>query len=164
MPLIVFEALMPDFEAMAQDWVKRTIRAEMVKRGITYGDLVHLLAMGGADENERNLRNKVARGTFSAVLFAQCLAAMGCKTLTIDLLDQMYAGSDEVETRPSASVIVPIIKAVKNAIQNDTPADKEPPSLAEVYKAVQGTDLKPFTSGSITLDEVVRSIRKHLDS
>jgi Domain of unknown function (DUF6471) len=30
-----------------------------------------------------NLRNKVARGGFSAVFFVQCLRAMGCQTVRL---------------------------------------------------------------------------------
>lgn len=78
---------MADFDELANQWVRRTIRAEMVKRGLTYADLARHLTIVGRSEDERVLRNKIARGTFSAAFFAQCLAAMGIKNLQIDLLD-----------------------------------------------------------------------------
>lgn len=75
-----------DEDALARDWVKRALRSEMVKRGITYADLCDRLGRCfDLVENERVLRNKVARGTFNAAFFVQCLTAMGCKTLTLDL-------------------------------------------------------------------------------
>ena len=67
------------------DWVRGTIRALMVKRRITYGELAKRLQARGIDENERNLRNKVARGTFGAVFFVQCLEAIGLDTLKLDM-------------------------------------------------------------------------------
>jgi hypothetical protein len=75
-----------DEDALAREWVKRAVRTEMVKRGLTYADLSERLSQSfDLVENERVLRNKIARGTFSAAFFAQCLTAMGCKTLAIDL-------------------------------------------------------------------------------
>lgn len=69
------------------DWEERAkgiIRAEMARRGITYVQLVERLAAIGVDENERNLRNKVSRGKFTAGFMLQCLAALGCSSLRLD--------------------------------------------------------------------------------
>jgi hypothetical protein len=54
----------------------RIIRVEMAKRGLSYADLVSRLTRIGVAENERSLRNKVARGTFSATFLLQCLVAL----------------------------------------------------------------------------------------
>lgn len=61
----------------------RIIRVEMTKRSKSYAELVTLLAQVGVIENERSLRNKVARGTFSATFMLQCLVAMD--VLVVDL-------------------------------------------------------------------------------
>ena len=66
-------------------WVRGTIRAIMVRRRINYAGLVERLKALGVEENERNLRNKVARGTFSAVFFVQCLEALGLDVLKLDM-------------------------------------------------------------------------------
>jgi len=69
------------------DWEERAkgiIRAEMARRGITYVQLVERLAAIGVDENERNLRNKVSRGKFTAGFMLQCLVAIGCSSLRLD--------------------------------------------------------------------------------
>jgi hypothetical protein len=91
-------------DVTAQLWVKGTIKGEMNKRGLTYADLARRLKLVGVEENERALRNKVARGTFSAVFFVQCLQAIGVRDLRVDLLqflEQARAngevGQDEVD-------------------------------------------------------------------
>lgn len=65
----------------ASRWIKGMLRAEMVTRGITYADLALRLNAIGIDENEKNLANRIGRGTFSAILFMQCLSAMGVRRL-----------------------------------------------------------------------------------
>lgn len=88
-------------------WVTGTIRAVMVKRRVTYAGLVARLAALGVDENERNLRNKVARGTFSAVFFVQCLEALGLDSLKLDMHEVMAKPegerefADEVPSQPT---------------------------------------------------------------
>lgn len=70
-----------------QEWhglVKGILRGEMARRGITYDQLVAKLAEIGIKEESKNIRNKVARGGFSAVFFVQCLKAMDCKSITFD--------------------------------------------------------------------------------
>jgi hypothetical protein len=32
-------------------------------------------------DNERNISNKLSRGTFGAVFFVQCLKAIGCRNI-----------------------------------------------------------------------------------
>lgn len=63
--------------------VKRMLRAEMTRRGVSYETLAERLAAIGVRDTPVNLRNKVARGKFSAVLFVQCLEAMGARTLRL---------------------------------------------------------------------------------
>jgi hypothetical protein len=63
---------------------KRLLRAEMARRGVTYEDLAERLAGIGVQDTAVNLRNKVARGRFSAVFLVQCLSAMGARMLRIE--------------------------------------------------------------------------------
>jgi hypothetical protein len=56
----------------------------MAKRAMTYAQLVEKLAEIGVDENERNLRNKVSRGKFTAGFLLQCLVALGAHTLHLE--------------------------------------------------------------------------------
>jgi hypothetical protein len=63
--------------------VKGILRAEMARRAITYDQLAAKLAEWGVQDTAVNIRNKVARGGFSAVFFVQCLKAMGCHTVRL---------------------------------------------------------------------------------
>jgi hypothetical protein len=68
-------------------WVERAkglLKAELKRRNLTYADLAAKLTAAGTPENERNLRNKVARGTFTAAFLLECLAVIGCHTVRID--------------------------------------------------------------------------------
>ncbi len=58
-------------------------RAEMAKQNITYSNLVERLESIGVTEDERNLRNKVSRGKFTAAFMLQCLVAMGCHLVRV---------------------------------------------------------------------------------
>jgi hypothetical protein len=60
------------------------LRSEMARRNVTYVQLVERLAAIGVDEKERNLRNKVSRGKFTAGFLLQCLAALEVPQLRLD--------------------------------------------------------------------------------
>jgi hypothetical protein len=78
-----------DFEeVMADDvWtprVKNLLKAELKRRGVSYRDLAEKLTAMGVPESERNLANKIARGSFTAAFFVQCLVAIGTTTLRLE--------------------------------------------------------------------------------
>lgn len=51
---------------------------------MTYAQLVEKLAAIGVQETEPNIRNKLARGKFTAVFILQCLVAVGARRLEVD--------------------------------------------------------------------------------
>ena len=53
------------------------------RRNLTYSDLVEKLSKIGIEDTEVNIRNKIARGGFTAVFFVQCLEAVGVKELRL---------------------------------------------------------------------------------
>lgn len=63
--------------------VKGILKAELKRKGVTYAQLVDKLASIGVQETEPNIRNKLARGKFTAVFFIQCLAAIDTKEVKI---------------------------------------------------------------------------------
>jgi hypothetical protein len=71
-------------EAEWTEDVKRLLRAEMARCGITYEELAERLASVGVRDTAVNLRNKLARGRFSAVFLVQCLRAIGARGLRLD--------------------------------------------------------------------------------
>jgi hypothetical protein len=68
-----------DWEAKARG----ILRAEMARQNLTYAQLVTKLAEIGVTDDERNLRNKVSRGKFTAGFLLQCLAALGVQSLNL---------------------------------------------------------------------------------
>jgi len=67
-----------------KDWqaiVKGLLKAELARRNLSYSDLAEKLAAIGIKDNERNLSNKIGRGTFTAIFFVQCMDAIGVKTI-----------------------------------------------------------------------------------
>jgi hypothetical protein len=97
-------------------WVRGTVRAVMVKRRFTYAQLVDRLAELGIEENERNLRNKVARGTFSAVFFVACLEAMGVERLALEMHRELAKPESE---RAFAEDVPAVTAAMRTAIANE---------------------------------------------
>jgi hypothetical protein len=65
-------------------WAAVVLKVEMQRRRFGFRDLAERLALLGVQENERNLTNKINRGTFSAAFFLQCLSAIGCKSLRFE--------------------------------------------------------------------------------
>lgn len=71
---------------MTKDWtkeVKGLLKSELKRRHIGYKELTEKLAEHGIEDSERNIANKIARGSFTAVFFIQCLVAIGCHTLRL---------------------------------------------------------------------------------
>lgn len=64
--------------------VKAILKAELKRRGVTYAQLVQKLAAIGVKETEPNIRNKLARGKFTAVFMIQVLSSVGAKEIKID--------------------------------------------------------------------------------
>ncbi|OYW86096.1 MAG: hypothetical protein B7Z20_07930 [Sphingobium sp. 32-64-5] len=63
--------------------VKGLLKAELKKRGVSYIQLVEKLAAVGVVDSEPNIRNKLARGKFTAVFLIQCLEAIGATSLRL---------------------------------------------------------------------------------
>jgi len=69
------------------DWEARVanlLKAELKRHGVTYAQLVDKLAAIGVKEKEVNIRNKLARGKFSAAFMVQCLIAIGAREVRLD--------------------------------------------------------------------------------
>ena len=64
--------------------VKRLLKSELVKRGISNTDLVFLLNKIGIEETKSSLDSKISRGTFSASFFLQCLTVIGCIKIDVE--------------------------------------------------------------------------------
>lgn len=70
-----------------RDWqaqAKGIIRAELKRRNLSYADLAERLAAIGVPDNALNVNNKIARGSFTAIFFLQCMEAIGVNTLHLN--------------------------------------------------------------------------------
>lgn len=65
--------------------VKNLLKAELKRKGMSYRDLAERLTEMGSPETERNLANKIARGTFTAAFFVQCLSAVGATKIDLEV-------------------------------------------------------------------------------
>lgn len=74
---------MPVKEKEWEDRVKGLLKAELKRKGVTYAQLVGLLADQGVMDSEPNIRNKISRGKFTAVFLVQCLTAIGVTELRL---------------------------------------------------------------------------------
>jgi uncharacterized protein YheU (UPF0270 family) len=72
-------------ETVWEQRVSNLLKAELKRKGVTYGHLAKRLAEIGVDEKEANIKNKLSRGKFSAVFLLQCLQAIGAERLTISV-------------------------------------------------------------------------------
>ena len=75
-------------EAFANDpvWAKRAkaiVRAEMVKRDLSYHDLERLLRQIGVEKTAGNLSTRISTGAFGAQLFLQVMTAMGVQSVDL---------------------------------------------------------------------------------
>jgi hypothetical protein len=70
-----------------KDWaseVKGILKAELKRRNVSYRELAdRLSSIGVKGETERNIANKIARGSFTAVFLLQCFVAIGCTTINL---------------------------------------------------------------------------------
>ncbi len=92
-----------------QNWnnkVKRILKSELVKRGVSTEDLVVLLNENGIAETKSSVDSKISRGTFSAAFFMQCLYVMGCTKI-------------EIETQSTSMIISEPLVNYKKTLKNE---------------------------------------------
>ena len=70
-----------------QDKVKGILKAELKRKGVSYVDLATRLTAMGIPETERNISNKLSRGSFTAVFFVQSLEAIGVRMVRLHEAD-----------------------------------------------------------------------------
>jgi hypothetical protein len=75
---------MPRVDKEWQERVKNVLKAELARRNVSYKELADRLKAIGVKDTERNISNKISRGTFTAAFFVQCLDAIGCHTLHLN--------------------------------------------------------------------------------
>ena len=64
--------------------VTKTLKVELAKRGMDYPAMVSKLQEIQVTISVEDLRARMSRGTFSAILFMQCLRAIGVTNLSLE--------------------------------------------------------------------------------
>ena len=77
-----------DWESLARN----LLRAELMRRGLSYARLVEALAAIGVDETEAGIKNKVSRGRFTLVFFLRAMVAIGADWLRLPGADELSRG------------------------------------------------------------------------
>lgn len=71
-------------DAEWQARAKNLVKAELKRRGVSYKELAEKLTAMGLPDSERNISNKLSRGSFTAVFLLQVMEAIGCQVLRLD--------------------------------------------------------------------------------
>ncbi|HMU99403.1 MAG TPA: DUF6471 domain-containing protein [Chitinophagales bacterium] len=74
--------------------VKRILKSELVKRGLSTEDLTALLNKSGCTETKSSVDSKISRGTFSASFFMQCMFVIGCTKIEIEEYNSIFMISE----------------------------------------------------------------------
>ncbi len=61
------------------DQARAFLRAEMVRRDVSYGELAERLRALGIDDTPKNVSNKITRGRYSAAFFLAAMLALGVR-------------------------------------------------------------------------------------
>ena len=83
------------------DWndkVKRLLKSELVRRGISNSDLANMLEQIGIEETKSSIDSKISRGTFSASFFLQCLTVIGCEKMEIEEYENQLSIASEPQS------------------------------------------------------------------
>jgi hypothetical protein len=83
------------------DWndkVKRLLKSELVRRGISNSDLANMLEQIGIEETKSSIDSKISRGTFSGSFFLQCLTVIGCEKIEIEEYENQLSIASEPQS------------------------------------------------------------------
>lgn len=67
-----------------EEQAKNILKGELKRRGITYAALAEKLKERGAHDSERNLANKISRGSFTAAFFMMCMDVIGVRQVSLE--------------------------------------------------------------------------------
>ena len=73
---------------------KRLLKSELIKRGVSNAELVMLLDSMGVHETKAGIDSKISRGSFSACFLIQCLTAIGCYKIDIEVFEKSLMAAE----------------------------------------------------------------------
>ena len=66
------------------NYAKRLLKSELVKKGVSHQELSELLIGIGVKETKSSIDSKISRGSFSAAFFFQCMSVIGCAVILME--------------------------------------------------------------------------------
>lgn len=69
-----------------EERVRRFLKAELKRHGVSYAQLAERLKEHGVEESEVSIASKLSRGTFPATFFVASLKAIGAETVRLEHL------------------------------------------------------------------------------
>lgn len=79
-------------EAVWDALARNLVRAELMKRGLSYARLVEVLAAIGVKETEQSIKSKMSRGRFPFAFFLQTMVAIGGQWLEVPTAAELRRG------------------------------------------------------------------------
>lgn len=67
-----------------EERVRRFLKAELKRHGVSYAELANRLQDHGLEETETSIASKLSRGTFPATFFVASLVAIGAEVVRLD--------------------------------------------------------------------------------
>lgn len=103
--LQIINQICPMKEIGWNEKIKRLLKSELVRRGVSNEELVSRLASIGVEETKASVESKISRGTFSAAFLLQCLNAIGCKNFIseVETFD-MFLNETEADYKSKAKM------------------------------------------------------------
>lgn len=84
------------FDPNWAETLRRYIRSEKAKSGLTYEDISEKLNLVyGIKQSPANLKSKITRANFGAQLFLQMMLVMGSDKIDLLALEELYQGISE---------------------------------------------------------------------
>lgn len=80
-PLAASNDAAPDGQQGLAGQGEGIVAAELTRRQLSYADLASRLQVIGVEEDPRNIKNKIGRGSFTAAFFFRCTEAIGVHTI-----------------------------------------------------------------------------------
>ncbi len=139
---------MPVEEKGWEEMVKNILRAEMMRRGVSYAGLAERLQEYGIEDNELNLRNKVSRGRF--IVFSEWSPVNGSLVKRRDyslahLLVYQPMEGPSLFSDLGEEAFIPKTEAARQQVQLPNPRSPTAAELVIMRRKLPKVRVKPLT-------------------
>ena len=149
---------------MKVDWkseIKQLLKSELIRRDITHEKLVDYLRRIGVDETKSSIDSKLSRGSFSATFLLQCLYAIGCDSLPVNLTSSVNFVNEPISEYKTLSKNTMINTKTQKRyidIKNDKKNNKEKLKVISLFSGAGGLDIGLEQAGYETISCIENDI------